>query len=472
MAGMTSDGRTLTDLSVAEASSLIDAGEITSIELVDEALARIDATDRELNAFVLVMRESALAEAEAATARAVAGTRRGPLDGIPIAVKDLYDTAGAVTTGGTGAYRDRLPDHDATAVLRLRGAGAVILGKTNTHELAFGGTTNNIHYGATHNPWRRDRVPGGSSGGSGAALAARLAPAALGTDTGGSIRIPAAYCGVTGYKPTYGVVGRSGIIPLSLTLDHAGPMARSAYDCALLLNALQGYDEHDLDSVERPPEDFTTGIEREIAGLRLAIVTSMLADAQPAVLEAFYQSLDVLRSLGVEISEANPMGPHGEWRNEVVGIMPVEAYSYHQTLMDDEPVQIGAPTRRRIALAHETPPAQYARALEMRKFVERRFEAVLADDQLDGYVAPTSPITAFPIDPDQERDDAPSTIFQNTTVFDLTHQPSISVPNGFDRDVLPTGLMISGAKWNDALILRIGHAFQQATDWHTRKPAL
>ncbi|MEX2374826.1 MAG: amidase, partial [Dehalococcoidia bacterium] len=396
----------------------------------------------------------------------------GPLDGIPIAIKDLYDTAGAVTTGGTGAYRDRVPDEDATAVARLREAGAVILGKTNTHELAFGGTTNNIHYGATHNPWHLDRVPGGSSGGSGAALAARQAPAALGTDTGGSIRIPAVFCGVTGFKPTFGLVGRTGVIPLSLTLDHAGPMARSANDCALLLNPLQGYDERDLGSVERPAEDFTAGIDREVAGLRLAIVTSMLADAQPSVLEAFHRSLDLLRSLGVEIAEANPMGLHGDWRNDVVGIMPVEAYSYHQTLMDEEPVQIGPSTRRRIAVAHETTPQQYARALEMRKFVERRFERVLADERLDGYLAPTSPITAFPIDPDQERDDSPWSIFQNTTVFDLTHQPSISVPNGFDGDGLPTGLMISGAKWSDALVLRIGHAVQQATDWHTRKPAL
>lgn len=471
MSDRTPDGRRLVDLGIAEASRLIDAGELTPIELTEAALRQIDETDGALNAFVLVMRESAIAEAEASTARTVAGERRGPLDGIPIAVKDLFDTAGAVTTGGTGAYRDRVPGDDATAVARLREAGAVILGKTNTHELAFGGTTNNIHYGATHNPWDPTRVPGGSSGGSGAALAARQAPGALGTDTGGSIRIPAAFCGVTGHKPTYGLVGRAGVIPLSLTLDHAGPMARSALDCALLLNALQGYDPLDLDSVERPRVDFTEGIDREVAGLRLGVVTSMREDAQPDVLASFERSLEVLRDLGIELVEVNPMGVYAAWSAEVAAIMPVESYSYHQALMDDEPIEIGAPTRRRIALALETPPQAYARALEMRKFVERRFEDTLRDAHLDGYVAPTSPVVAFPIDPDQERDEGPSTMFQNTTVFDLTHQPSISAPNGFDADGLPTGLMLSGALWADALVLRIAHAYQQVTDWHARQPA-
>lgn len=462
----------LTGLTIAEASRLIDAREVTPLQLTQATLRRIAETDGALNAFVLVMRDAALDAAEEATGRVKAGIRRGPLDGIPVGVKDLFDTAGAVTTGGTGAYRERIPDEDAAAVVRLRQAGAVIIGKTNTHELAFGGTTNNIHYGATRNPWRLDRVPGGSSGGSGAALAARQVLGALGTDTGGSIRIPAAFCGVTGFKPTYGLVSRWGVIPLSLTLDHAGPLARSAYDCALLLNALQGYDPRDLDSVPRPVEDFTASIERGVEGTRLGVVTSMLAGAEPGVVAAFHASLDVLRSLGVELTEANPMGTHLDWRREVAPIMPVEAYSYHQSLMDDEPVEIGPPVRRRIALAFETSAHAYARALEMRKFVQRQFERVLVEECLDGYVAPTSPIVAFPTDPDQERDEAPASIFQNTTVFDLTRQPSISVPGGFDAEGLPTGLMISGAHWSDALVLRLGHAFQQATDWHTRAPAL
>ncbi len=235
-------------LDIAEASRRLDDGELSALAITEALFARIDETDVQLNAYVRLMRESALAEARAADERAQAGRRLGALDGIGIAVKDLYDTAGIMTAGGAGAYRSRIPALDATCVARLRAAGAVMLGKTNTHEIAMGGTTNNAHFGATHNPWKLDRVPGGSSGGSGAALAAGQALGALGTDTGGSIRIPAAFCGISGHKPTYGLVGRGGVMPLSWTLDHAGPMARTIEDCALLLNVLAGPDPRDLDN--------------------------------------------------------------------------------------------------------------------------------------------------------------------------------------------------------------------------------
>lgn len=462
----------LTSLTIVEASELMDRGEVTAVDILRAHLDRIEATDAAVHSYVLVTADSAMAEAEASAARAASGGRLGPLDGIPVAVKDLYDTAGAVTTGGTGSYRDRVPGEDSTAVARIRAAGGVIIGKTNTHELAFGGTTNNIHYGATHNPWNLERVPGGSSGGSGSALAARQALAALGTDTGGSIRIPAAFCGITGHKPTYGLVSRRGILPLSHTLDHAGPMARTAMDCALMLNVLQGYDPEDLDSVDRPPVDFVEGIEDGVRGLRLGVVTSMLADLTPGVEANFGDALDVLRSLGAEIVEVDPMEGYPGWRQEIFGIMPVESYAYHEALMNADPMLIGPPVQRRIALVFETTPQQYARALDMRKLVERQHQRTLAEERLDGYLAPTSPIVAFATDPDQERDESPTSIFQNTTVFDLSHQPSISVPNGFDAEDLPTGLMISGALWDDALVLRIAHAYQGATDWHTKAPAL
>ena len=462
----------LTSLTIVEASDLMERGEVTAVDILRAHLDRIEATDAAVHSYVLVMAESAMAEAEASTARASAGSRLGPLDGIPVAVKDLYDTAGAVTTGGTGSYRDRVPERDSAAIARIRAAGAVIIGKTNTHELAFGGTTNNIHYGATHNPWNLERVPGGSSGGSGSALAARQAIAALGTDTGGSIRIPATFCGVTGHKPTYGLVGRSGVLPLSHTLDHAGPMARSAMDCALMLNVLQGYDPDDLDSVDRQRVDFTEGIERGVGGLRLGVVTSMLADLTPGVEANFQDALRVLRALGAEIVEVDPMEAFPGWRQDIFGIMPVESYAYHEALMNADPMLIGAPVHRRISLVFETTPQQYARALDMRKLVERQYQRALVEKRLDGYLAPTSPIVAFATDPDQERDESPTSIFQNTTVFDLSHQPSISVPDGLDAEGLPTGLMISGALWDDALVLRVAHAYQGATDWHTKAPAL
>ena len=462
----------LTNLTIVEASRLMDAHQVTATELLEAHFDRIAATDGAINSYVLVTTESARREAQASTARASSGQRLGPLDGIPMAVKDLYDTAGAVTTGGTGAYRERVPEEDSTAVAKLRAAGAVIVGKTNTHELAFGGTTNNIHYGATHNPWNLRRVPGGSSGGSGSALAAKQAIGALGTDTGGSIRIPATFCGITGHKPTYGLVSRAGVVPMSHTLDHAGPMARSAIDCALMLNALQGYDARDLDSVVRPEVDFTAAIEDGIRGLRFGLIPSMLENATPAVEANFRAAVQVLGSLGADVVEVEPMAEHPNWRQTLTGLVSVESYAYHEELMLEEPCRIGPSVRARIAQALEKTPWDYARALDTRKLAEQRFDATLREQGLAGYLAPTSPIVAFAIDPDQERDEAPNTIFVNTTVFDMTHQPSISVPAGFDSEGLPTGLMISGALWDDATVLRVAHAYQQATDWHTKTPEL
>ena len=456
-------------LTVAAAGALIESRELSPVALTGAVFARIEATDGALNSYVRLMRTSALEEARAAEERAQRGERRGPLDGIPIAVKDLYDTAGVVTAAGTGAYRERVPAEDATAVRRLREAGAVILGKTNTHELAMGGTTNNVHFGATHNPWDGSRVPGGSSGGSGAALAAGQALGALGTDTGGSIRIPAAFCGITGHKPTYGLVGRGGIVPLSLTLDHAGPMARTALDCALMLTVLAGPDDRDLDSARREGEGYASMLGGGIAGLRLAVVPSLVEDAQPGVIESFERSLDVLRNLGAEIVEAEPLaGLHDDWRGLLGAMIGVEAASYIDAVLARRPQAIGEPTRSRLYAGLEVKAVEYAKALEARKRVEQRYEAALHD--FDACVVPTSPIVAEPIADDPSTETPPSSKFRNTSVFDHTHQPSISVPNGFDAGGLPTGLMISTAQFRDGLALRIAHTFQQATDFHTRRP--
>ena len=259
----------LASLTIAEASRRIDDGSLSPSELTEAAFARIEASDggdRGVNAFVRLMRASAEAEASAASERAAAGNRLGPLDGIPLAVKDVFDTAGVVTNAGSGAFLDRVPARDATTVARLREAGAVLLGKTNTDEFAMGGTCNNYWHGPTRNPWNLDRVPGGSSGGSAAAIAAGQALGGLGTDSGGSIRIPAAFCGVSGYKPTYGLVGRGGVAPIPATIDHAGPLAWTAEDCALLLNVLQGADPRDHDSVARAERGLHRGSRRRRRG--------------------------------------------------------------------------------------------------------------------------------------------------------------------------------------------------------------
>ena len=457
-------------LSIAETNRRFADGSLTPTALATALFDRIALTDPFLNSYVRLMQDSAMAEAAAADERLRVGRRLGPLDGIAIAVKDLYDTAGVVTAGGTGAFSERVPREDATSVRRLREAGAVLLGKTNTHELALGGTTNNTFYGPTHNPWRLDRVPGGSSGGSGAALAGGQALGALGTDTGGSIRIPAAFCGVTGHKPTYGLVGRGGVIPLSLTLDHAGPMARTVEDCALMLSALAGPDPRDFDSAMREGEDYTAALERGVSGLRLAIIPSLVEGCSEGVRRNFEQSLDVLRALGATIASSEPMAGYDDWRAATGSLLVTEGAAYVERVLRERPQAIAEPTRTRMSRGLEIPGTVYVRALEARKRVEARFEAGLVENGVDAYVIPTSPNTAGPIDADRAADAAPPTVFRNTNVFDLSHQPSLSVPNGFDHEELPTGLMISGSKFADALVLRIGHAYQQATDFHTRRP--
>jgi len=460
-------------LSIAEASADIEAGRLSPLDLVHATLDRIAATDDRLNSYVLVMKASALAEAEAATERARTHTRLSPLDGIPMGIKDLYDTAGAVTTNGTSAHRFRVPSVDCTPVARLRAAGAVIVGKTNTHELAMGGTTNNKHYGPTHNPWMLDRVPGGSSGGSGSALAAGQAMGALGTDTGGSIRGPASYCGISGIKPTYGLSSRAGVGALSHTLDHTGPMARSAYDCALMLNVLQGYDPLDLDSADHPTEDFTAGIDGGIAGMTFAVIPSMLAIATPAVQAAFETSLVTFESLGARIIELEPLTGIDDYRGLVQNISAVEANDYNEAIINQEPPMIATSIRARLAVGRAMPAYLYARSLDARKMLERRMGDALRDNGVDAYLLPTTPTTAFPIDPDPDRDETPTFLRGWTMpIFNISRQPSMSIPNGFDAEGLPTGLLISGAQWTDAKVLRIAHTFQQATDFHTRRPPL
>lgn len=458
---------------IAEASAEIETGSLSPLELTRALLERIEATDSQINSYVLVLKESALAEAEAAEARAKAGTRLGPLDGIPMGIKDLYDIAGYVTTNGTAAHRFRVPARDSTAVARLRAVGAVMLGKTNTHELAMGGTTNNKHYGPTRNPWNLDRIPGGSSGGSGSALAAGQALGALGTDTGGSIRGPASYCGISGLKPTYGLSSRAGVGALSHTLDHTGPMAHTAYDCALMLNALQGYDPLDLDSADHPTEDFTLGIDRGIQGMTFAVIPSLLAIATPEVQAAFEASLDTLRSLGARVTTIEPLTGIDDYRGLVQDISAVETNDYNEAIVNQEPPVIAAVIRQRLAVGRAVPGYLYSRMLDSRKMLEQRMQAGLLANGIDAYLLPSTPMTAFPIDPDPDRDETPGKMRGGiTSIFNVARQPSMSIPNGFDPDGLPTGLLISGPQWTDAKVLRIAHAYQQATDFHTRRPPM
>jgi aspartyl-tRNA(Asn)/glutamyl-tRNA(Gln) amidotransferase subunit A len=451
-------------LTIAEASRLIDSRELSPLVLTEAAFARIDATDEFVHAFVRLMRSSALEEARKAERRALDGARLGPLDGIPIGVKDLFDTASVVTTSGLWAYRERVPVVDAACVRLLRSAGAVIVGKTNTHEMALGGTTNNPHYGATYNPWNLDCVPGGSSGGAGAALAAGQCLGALGTDTAGSIRIPAAFCGVTGHKPTYGLVSRAGVFALSQTLDHAGPLARSAEDAAIMLNALAGYDPADLDSVPSEPVDYTADLNRPIEGLRVAVIPSLVEGCRDGVCQNFERTLQTLRDMGAVTGECEPMSGVDLWRGGFSLASPEMAYNVRK-ILETQPSSISETIRNRLMAGVEASAIDYVRAMELRKLVEVRFAQTMT--QWDVIAVPTAPDVAEPIDIDPPPPDK----FRITTVFDLSRMPAVSVPNGF-VDGRPTAVQFATAKFNDALALRTGHAYQQATDFHRLRPLL
>ena len=441
--------------SIFQLRNLLDNKTISAVELAQDTLSNIDKTNSIINSFVLVTADLAIEQAKNADKRLSSKEPKSPLDGIPLAVKDLYDTAGITTAGGTLAYQNRVPKKNAKVVELLSQAGMIMIGKTNTHELAFGMTTNNPHYGPTRNPWSLDRVPGGSSGGSGAALAAGQVPAALGTDTGGSVRNPAAFCGITGHKPTYGLISTEGIIPLSKTLDHAGPMARSAYDCALMLESMLG---------PCVKQSFTNQIEHSISGLTLAIIPSLLENCETSVINSFEESLKILSTQGIKITESEP-----NVKYTPNSIVRVEGATYVEDVLRNNSHLIGEEVRKSLLDGLDDSAHEYVRSLEGRAHLELEFERTLHAGNIDGYIVPTCNQVAEIIGNKQKSIEFKS---RNTRVFNQSRQPSISVPNGFDKDGMPTGLMISTKQHTDYLTLQIAHNFQKASDFHLQTPLI
>ena len=346
-----------TTLSIAAAQRLIRSGTLSPLELVEAYLERIGRFDARLNAFVTVTGERAAARARALEAELARGRWRGPLHGIPIALKDNIDTAGVLTTAASAVYADRVPDEDAEVVTRLEAAGAVILGKLNMHEFAYGGTSAFTHTGPVRNPWDVDRIPGGSSGGSGAAVAARLCAGALGTDTGGSVRIPAAHCGIVGLKPTYGLASIRGIIPLSVSLDHVGPMCRTVADAALMLQALAGYDPRGIASIRADVPDYASALLRRTSSLRLGVPrTPYHDDLDPQVAEAVDRALGVLSDLAASTRDVElPALPQAR-------PVAVESYAYHADLLDESRELYDPSTLARIEPGAEVPAAGICRS--------------------------------------------------------------------------------------------------------------
>lgn len=456
-------------LSVAEAGKRFRDGALSPVGLTQAVLARIDAREDAVRAWVTVTHERALDQARTATAELRAGRDRGPLHGIPVAVKDLVETAGIPTTASSRHLEGVVPERDATIVRRLKDAGAVILGKTNTHEFAYGGISP-----PTRNPWNLERIPGGSSGGSGAALVAGMCLLAIGTDTAGSIRIPSAANGVTGLKPTYGRVPKDGVHPLSWTLDHVGPMARSAADAAAMLSVLAGHDPADPTSSGAAVDDYLAGIDADLRGLRIGVPrASFFEAAQPGVLTAVEEAIRVLRSLGAEVKDIT-LGTAA--LASVAGFMVVlaEASDYHRQRLRTKPELFQPDVRAFLEAGELVPATAYVRSLRFQRHLREEFLAAMTDVDLP--VTPTLPCTAPPIgattvDLGGAAVDVTLALIRNTFPFNLAGFPAGSQPCGFDRDGLPVGLQIAGRPFEEATVLRAQHAFQRATDWHLRRPA-
>ena len=454
-----------TDLTIAEAQRLVRRRDLSPLELVEAYLARIRRLDDRLNAFVTVTEERAVERARALEAELAAGRWRGPLHGIPIALKDNIDTAGVLTTAASAVFADRVPDEDAEVVTRLEAAGAIVLGKLNMHEFAYGGTSAFTHTGPVRNPWDTDRIPGGSSGGSGAAVAARLCAGALGTDTGGSVRIPAAHCGIAGLKPTYGLASIRGIVPLSVSLDHVGPMCRSVADAALMLQPMAGYDPRGIASIEAEIPDYAGALRRRTSAMRLGVPRAFYEDVDPQVLAAVERALGILGDLTAGTRDVE-LPPLPEART--VG---VEAYAYHAGLLEERRGLYAESTLARIEGGAEMSAADYAEARYQLALVRKAVAAVF--DDVDVLVTPT--LIELPVSIEAAMAsplEATATLIRNTAPFNGYGTPAITVPCGFSREGLPIGLQLCGRTLGEVDVLALAHAYEQATDWHERTPPL
>ncbi|MGA2964679.1 MAG: amidase [Terriglobales bacterium] len=450
---------------IRELSRKIRDRAISPVELTRDCLARIERLNPALNAFIAVTADSALDQARRAEREVVRGDYRGPLHGIPIGLKDILDTAGVRTTAASALFKARIPKDDAEVVRRLRAAGAIVLGKQNLHEFAYGGSSMISFFGEVHNPWDTARLAGGSSGGSSASVAAGLGFAAVGTDTAGSIRLPAAYCGVVGLKPTHGRVSARGVIPLSPSYDHVGPLANSVYDAALMLQAITGYDPADPASIDEPVRDYTAALDQSPPRLRIGVPREFFFDdLHSEVAAAIEQAIEIFRGLHAEIREVKLEVPTDRT------LASAEAYAYHQPFVARSPELYQPATLARIQSGANISADD---ALRARRDLQASRHAVrkLFDD-VDVLLTPTVPIPPPAIAGLREHPDdlRPQELImlRNTRPFNVWGIPAISVPCGFTRNRLPIGLQLAAAPWREDVALQAAHAYEQATEWHTK----
>lgn len=462
-------------LSAREAARLIRRKRLSPVELTRACLKRSQDLNETLNAYIALYPEEALQEARRLEAEAQQGAWRGPLHGVPIALKDIFDTAGLPTTAGSRIFQGYIPKEDATVVQRLKKAGAILLGKLNLHEFAYGITTTNPHYGATRNPWDTSRVPGGSSGGSGAALAAGLCFLSLGTDTGGSIRIPAALCGVVGFKPTYGRVSRRGVFPLAWSLDHVGPMARTVEDAALLLGVISGYDPADPGSDPAPVALYLRGLDKGVKGMVLGVLTGgIFTLVDNDVEEAFMGAVHTLEGLGARIEEVSWTGVE-EVPGAHLAILMAEASAIHERWLRERLQEYGEDVRVRLLAGMALPGTLYLKAQQVRRKSTQTLLGIL--QRVDALLLPTCPVTAPPIGAERvtiggRSVDVRTALTRFVSPFNLTGVPALSVPCAYSHEGLPIGLQIVGAPRADATVLRVGYALEQEIRNRLRRPPL
>lgn len=457
-------------LTIAQAASLITRRALSPVELARACLDRIAALNPTLHAFICTTPERALADAAAAEARIMRGESKGRLDGIPIAHKDIYATAAIPTTGHSKLLLDFVPERDAFSVKRLAESGTVLLGKLATHEFAFGGPSFDLPFPPARNPWNPLHFTAGSSSGTGAAIAAGLILGGTGSDTGGSIRGPAALCGIAGIKPTYGLVSRAGILPLAFTLDHAGPLAWTVEDCALLLQGMAGHDPDDPASSQRAVPDFTAELDQGVKGLRIGVVRHFFETDNPAseaTRGAIEGALDTFRALGASVRDVT-LSPLADWHACGFLIMIVEAYAVHEPWFKRAFADYGALFRDRVALGGLVRAADYVQALRKRRLLCAQMALAMAD--LDILITAAQPAEAPPIAEVAKWATLEKPNF--TVPFNVTGYPAISVCTGFGQGGLPVAMQLAAKPFAEPLLFRAAHAYETASDWRSRRPDL
>ena len=459
----------LHDLSIAELAGLIAARKLSPLELTEALIQRVERYDAQTRAFITPTFDLARRQARAAETEIARGKTRGPLHGIPFALKDIYDTKGILTSGHSRVFVDRIPDEDATTTSRLYDAGAVLLGKLATHEMAHAGPSFDLPWPPARNPWNLTRFTGGSSSGSGAAVAAGMVPVALGSDTGGSIRGPASLCGIVGLMPTFGLVSRAGVITNSYTFDHCGPLARTVEDCALTLEALAGYDPKDAGSLSRPIPQYRRALGEDLRGLRIGVLRHHWEDDIPAsddVRRAMDAALDVLRRLGAELEECR-VRPLASYFDVKIIIAESEIFSVHQKNLIARPKDFGADFRARALPSVLFTASDYVQATREHRRLMIEMEPLYA--RFDAFV------TAGMGEAPRLSDYRSVSFWQRAsllTAWNVTSQPVLALPNGFGGNGLPLGMQIVGRPFGEETILKVGHAYERATEWHTRRPSL